>query len=247
MGRLAIVEQDGFRWDSGPTHTLLPAVLRDLFRKSGRALEKEVELVPVEPVARHVFEDGTELDLPGGSRARPDGGDGLARSRAGRQLGGVRRRVLRRLGGTAPRLARAPLLGRAREQADQGPALHPADDAQAHPEGVRGRAAAPGRGLPDDARGPRPAQRAGLDGHVDLRRAELRRLDGPRRDGLAGRRAGRAPADAWRDRAALHRGPRPRALQADESPGSAPTAVSSTPTRSSWRSTPAGCPRWRRW
>jgi phytoene dehydrogenase-like protein len=70
-GAVGYVEQDGFRWDSGPTHTLLPAVLRDLFRKSGRALEKEVELVPVEPVARHVFddEDDTVLDLPGGSRA----------------------------------------------------------------------------------------------------------------------------------------------------------------------------------
>jgi phytoene dehydrogenase-like protein len=70
-GAVGYVEQDGFRWDSGPTHTLLPAVLRDLFRKSGRALEKEVELVPVEPVARHVFddEDETVLDLPGGSRA----------------------------------------------------------------------------------------------------------------------------------------------------------------------------------
>ena len=69
MGRVGFVEQDGFRWDSGPTHTLLPAVLRDLFRKSGRPLEKELELVPVEPVVRHVFEDDTELDLPGGSRA----------------------------------------------------------------------------------------------------------------------------------------------------------------------------------
>jgi phytoene dehydrogenase-like protein len=68
-GAVGYVEQDGFRWDMGPTHTLLPAVLRDLFRKSGRPLEKELELVPVEPVARHVFEDDTQLDLPGGSRA----------------------------------------------------------------------------------------------------------------------------------------------------------------------------------
>jgi UDP-galactopyranose mutase len=68
-GALGYVEQDGFRWDMGPTHTLLPAVLRDLFRKSGRPLEKELELVPVDPVARHVFDDDTQLDLPGGSRA----------------------------------------------------------------------------------------------------------------------------------------------------------------------------------
>ncbi len=70
-GAVGYIEQDGFRWDAGPTHTLLPAVLRDLFRKSGRPLEKEIELVPVSPVARHMFDDDDEtvLDLPAGSRA----------------------------------------------------------------------------------------------------------------------------------------------------------------------------------
>ncbi|MGI9155574.1 MAG: phytoene desaturase family protein [Marmoricola sp.] len=68
-GALGFVEQDGFRWDAGPTQTLLPAVVRDLFRKSGRPLEKELDLVPVEPAQQHRFEDGTSLDLPGGSRS----------------------------------------------------------------------------------------------------------------------------------------------------------------------------------
>ena len=69
-GAVGYIEQDGFRWDSGPTSTLLPAVLRDLFRKSGRPLEKEVELVPVEPVRQHRFpDDDIVMDLPGGSRA----------------------------------------------------------------------------------------------------------------------------------------------------------------------------------
>lgn len=69
-GALGFVERDGFRWDAGPTSTLLPAVVRDLFRKSGRPLEKELDLVPVEPVQQHRFEDGTTLDLPAGSRGR---------------------------------------------------------------------------------------------------------------------------------------------------------------------------------
>ena len=71
-GALGYVEEEGFRWDSGPTYTLLPAVLRDLFRKSGRPLEKEVDLVPLAPVCQHRWDlDGedTVLDLPGGSRA----------------------------------------------------------------------------------------------------------------------------------------------------------------------------------
>jgi UDP-galactopyranose mutase len=68
-GALGTVEEDGFRWDSGPSSTLLPAVVRDLFRKTGRPAEKELELVPVEPARRHVFAGETVVDLPGGSRA----------------------------------------------------------------------------------------------------------------------------------------------------------------------------------
>lgn len=67
-GALGYVEQDGFRWDTGPTSTLLPAVIRDFFRKSGRPAEKEIDLVAVQPVQQHRFEDETVLDLPGGSR-----------------------------------------------------------------------------------------------------------------------------------------------------------------------------------
>ena len=68
-GAIGVVEQDGFRWDSGPSSTALPAVLRDLFRKSGRPLEREAELVPVEPLREHRFQDGARLSLPSGSRA----------------------------------------------------------------------------------------------------------------------------------------------------------------------------------
>ncbi len=68
-GALSTVELDGFAWDAGPTSTLLPAVVRDLFRKSGRPLEREVDLQPLDLVREHRFEDGSSLRLPGGSRA----------------------------------------------------------------------------------------------------------------------------------------------------------------------------------
>ncbi|WP_210648518.1 FAD-dependent oxidoreductase [Nocardioides sp. SYSU D00065] len=68
-GALTTVAQDGFAWDAGPTSTLLPAVVRDLFRKSGRPLERELDLQPLDPVREHRFEDGSTLRLPGGSRA----------------------------------------------------------------------------------------------------------------------------------------------------------------------------------
>ncbi len=68
-GALSSVSSQDFTWDAGPTATLLPAVIRDLFRKSGRPLEREVDLQPL-PISReHRFADGTTLALPGGSRA----------------------------------------------------------------------------------------------------------------------------------------------------------------------------------
>ena len=68
-GALTSESSEGFTWDAGPTHTLLPAVVRDLFRKSGRPLEREVDLQPLDLVREHRFKDGTTLRLPGGSRA----------------------------------------------------------------------------------------------------------------------------------------------------------------------------------
>ena len=68
-GAIGFLEQDGYRWDTGPTSTTLPAVIRDLFHKSGRPLERELELVPVEPMREHRFEDGTSVQMPSGSRA----------------------------------------------------------------------------------------------------------------------------------------------------------------------------------
>ncbi|WP_374456630.1 phytoene desaturase family protein [Nocardioides sp.] len=68
-GALTTEELDGFVWDAGPTTTLLPAVVRDLFRKSGRPLEREVDLQPLALVREHRFADGTSLRLPGGSRS----------------------------------------------------------------------------------------------------------------------------------------------------------------------------------
>jgi phytoene dehydrogenase-like protein len=68
-GAMSTVAADGFEWDAGPTSTLLPAVVRDLFRKSGRPVERELELEPLDVVREHWFEDGTILGLPGHSRA----------------------------------------------------------------------------------------------------------------------------------------------------------------------------------
>ncbi|MEU0967777.1 NAD(P)/FAD-dependent oxidoreductase [Streptomyces sp. NPDC005917] len=63
-------ERDGFAFDTGPGLLPLPAVYRDLFVKTGKQpLEDQVELVQVDPSARHVFADGTHVALPNASRA----------------------------------------------------------------------------------------------------------------------------------------------------------------------------------
>ncbi len=64
-GKLGRFERDGFRFDTGPHLLTLPAALRDTFRASGRPLERELDIVPVEPGCHYRFPDATELDLPG--------------------------------------------------------------------------------------------------------------------------------------------------------------------------------------
>lgn len=68
-GAVRRLTREGFAWDAGPSSTTLPAVLRDLFRKSGRPLERVLDLRAREPARRHVFDDGCVVDLPAGSRA----------------------------------------------------------------------------------------------------------------------------------------------------------------------------------
>ncbi|MFI6032660.1 phytoene desaturase family protein [Streptomyces sp. NPDC051315] len=69
-GAVRRFERDGFSFDTGPGLLRLPAVWRDLFVKTGKEpLEACVELVQVDPSARHVFADGSEVSLPNASRA----------------------------------------------------------------------------------------------------------------------------------------------------------------------------------
>ncbi|MFI2639685.1 phytoene desaturase family protein [Streptomyces sp. NPDC018610] len=69
-GAVRRLKRDGFAFDTGPGLLPLPAVYRDLFVKTGKEpLEDRVELVQVDPSARHVFADGAEVSLPNASRA----------------------------------------------------------------------------------------------------------------------------------------------------------------------------------
>lgn len=63
-GKLGVFEREGFRFDTGPSLLTLPAVYRDLFLKTGSALERQLDLVPVDPACHYRFADGLELDVP---------------------------------------------------------------------------------------------------------------------------------------------------------------------------------------
>jgi UDP-galactopyranose mutase len=66
-GRLRGHTIDGHTWQLSPDTVTLPGVLRDLFRKSGRPIERVLDLVQVGG-RRHVFDDRSYLDLPLGNR-----------------------------------------------------------------------------------------------------------------------------------------------------------------------------------
>jgi len=62
-GKAAVLQQDGFRFDMGPTIVTLPSVLRRIFSEAGRRLEDYLELVLLDPQWRCFFDDGSQLDL----------------------------------------------------------------------------------------------------------------------------------------------------------------------------------------
>ncbi len=67
-GKAGRWSRDGFTIDTGPSLLTLPAVYRDLFATTGTPLEDAVDLLPVDPVCRYRFADGTVLSMPNASR-----------------------------------------------------------------------------------------------------------------------------------------------------------------------------------
>lgn len=105
-GKLARYQRDGFVFDTGPSLFTLPAVYRDLFLKTGGALEEAVDLQPVEPAFGYHFADGSEVTVPGVDPAK-------AALAFGTAFGGTAAEDWRRLmdrGGRMWRLTREPFL-----------------------------------------------------------------------------------------------------------------------------------------
>src|ERR1700677_2459824 len=60
-GRTSTLEQDGFKFDTGPTFFLYPRVLREIFSAAGRDLEQEIPMYRLDPQYRLIFGSGGEL------------------------------------------------------------------------------------------------------------------------------------------------------------------------------------------
>lgn len=61
-GRAYVYEDEGFTFDAGPTVITDPSALEELFALSGRKMADYVTLLPVEPLYRLEWEDGTSFD-----------------------------------------------------------------------------------------------------------------------------------------------------------------------------------------
>ena len=61
-GRAYVYKQDGFTFDGGPTVITDPSCLEELFALSGRKLSDYVELLPITPFYRLLWDDGTSFD-----------------------------------------------------------------------------------------------------------------------------------------------------------------------------------------
>jgi phytoene desaturase len=61
-GRTSSIEEEGFRFDLGPTFFLYPRVLERIFAAVGRNLHDEVEMIRLDPQYRVAFGSGGHLD-----------------------------------------------------------------------------------------------------------------------------------------------------------------------------------------
>lgn len=62
-GKAAVLSEQGFRFDMGPTILIQPSVLRRIFCEAGRRLEDYIEMVRLDPQWRCFFDNGSVLDL----------------------------------------------------------------------------------------------------------------------------------------------------------------------------------------
>ena len=71
-GKAAVLEEDGFRFDMGPTILTMPRVLERVFAEAGRDMADYLDLRRLDPQWRCFYDDGTVLDLRDDRKAAAD-------------------------------------------------------------------------------------------------------------------------------------------------------------------------------
>lgn len=71
-GKAAVLAEQGFRFDMGPTILIMPSVLNRVFCEAGRKMSDYLDMVRLDPQWRCFFDDGTVLELKDDVRAMRD-------------------------------------------------------------------------------------------------------------------------------------------------------------------------------
>lgn len=58
-GKMNLIEAEGFRFDTGPSLLTMPHVLQKLFKTCGIDMKDHLELIPLSPLCRYFYKDGT--------------------------------------------------------------------------------------------------------------------------------------------------------------------------------------------
>ncbi|WP_255603267.1 NAD(P)/FAD-dependent oxidoreductase [Oscillochloris sp. ZM17-4] len=61
-GKLNLVQEQGYTFDTGPSLLTMPWVIRELFTAAGRRMEDYLSLDQIEPTCRYLWPDGTRFD-----------------------------------------------------------------------------------------------------------------------------------------------------------------------------------------
>ncbi|REJ77531.1 MAG: phytoene desaturase [Acidobacteria bacterium] len=61
-GKVNLVESEGYSFDTGASLVTMKHVFEDLFEYCGDDLEERIELIPLDPICRYFWKDGTRLD-----------------------------------------------------------------------------------------------------------------------------------------------------------------------------------------
>lgn len=61
-GKVNFVEANGYKFDTGASLLTMRHVLEDLFEFCGKRVEDYLEIVPLEPICRYFWSDGTQFD-----------------------------------------------------------------------------------------------------------------------------------------------------------------------------------------